>query len=127
MITRIQKRKAAGDLTSASFEAPVTENNQAENLIPGPSKNPRIQSKNLDEIESSLRKEIMSDLTKILAENQKEMLKLMAPTSKKPVGLQNIENTDSKPENVFFVNTSTPIRPKTTTQKTTPINGRNNC
>ena len=54
-----------------------------EDLVPGPSKNPRTHSESLDDIKSPLRKEIMSDLTKILAENQKGMLKLIAPTIKK--------------------------------------------
>ena len=43
----------------------------------------------------------MSDFTKILAENQKEMLKLIAPVVKKPVTLQNLENSDSEPETFF--------------------------
>ena len=34
-------------------------------------------------MKNPLRKEIMSDLAKVLAENQKEMLKLIAPLSKK--------------------------------------------
>ena len=67
----------------------------------------------------------MSDLTKILAENQKEMLKPKAPPNKKPISSQNLGNTDSEPENVFPTNTSTPIRSKATTQKATPVNNRN--
>ena len=45
------------------------ENNLEENLIAGPSKSSKIHLENVDEIKMSLRKEIMSDLTKILAEN----------------------------------------------------------
>ena len=67
----------------------------------------------------------MSDLTKILAENQKEMLTLIAPTIKNPTSSQKLENTDSEPENVLPTNTSTPIRSKTITHKTTPVNSRN--
>ena len=63
----------------------------------------------------------MSDLTKILAENQKMLMPLL---SKKPVTPQNLENSDSEPENVF-PNTSTPIKTKATTFKTTPVNSRN--
>ena len=63
----------------------------------------------------------MFDLTKILVENQKEMLKLIAPDIKNPTSSQNIENTDSEPKNVLPTITSTPIRSKTTTQKTTPV------
>ena len=67
----------------------------------------------------------MSDLTEILAENQKEMLKLIAPTVKNPTNSQNLENTDTELENVLPTNASTPIRSKTT-QETTPVNSRNN-
>ena len=48
----------------------------------------------------------MCDLTNILAANQKEMLELIAPSSKKPVHLQSLENTDSEPANVFPTSTS---------------------
>ena len=54
----------------------------------------------------------MSGLTKSLAENQKGVLKLIAPAVKKPVTLQNLENSDSEPENVFLKTTSTPIKTK---------------
>ena len=83
MTTRSQKRRVAAELVSGDFEASVTQNNPPENLVASSSKSPRMQPKNLDEIKTYLRKEVMSDLTKILAENQKEMLKLIAPLSKK--------------------------------------------
>ena len=114
-----QKQKATAESTSVSLETPLAENIQVENLVAGPRKNQRIHPENLDEIKSSLRKEIMSDLTKILAENQKEMLKVIAPTNKKPVSSQNLENFDSEIENVFPTNTLTAIGPKTTTTQTT--------
>ena len=68
----------------------------------------------------------MSDLTKILAENKKEMLKLIAPTSKKPTIVTATEETDSESENVPENVTSTPIKTKTTatTRKITPVNIR---
>ena len=71
MTTRSQKRKAVAELVSGDFETPVVENNSTENLIAGSSKNPRMETENLEEIKTSLRREIMSDLTKVLAENQK--------------------------------------------------------
>ena len=69
----------------------------------------------------------MSDLTKILAENQKEMLKLIAPVAKKQSALPVPEETDSQSENVPATATSTPIKTKTTTtnHKTAPVNSRN--
>ena len=36
----------------------------------------------------------MSDLTKTLAENQKEMLKLIAPLNKKQPGCSNVQDSD---------------------------------
>ena len=69
----------------------------------------------------------MSDLAKILAENQREMLKLIAPTTKKQTVITASVETDSESENVPENATSTPIRTKTsaTTHKTTPIISRN--
>ena len=82
MTTRSQTRKAVAELVSGEFEASVAKNDFSENLVAGPSKTFRVEPENLDEIKTSLRKEIMSDLTKILAENQKEMLEMIAPLSK---------------------------------------------
>ena len=127
MTTRSQKRKAVAELVSGDFETSITENNSPENLIASSSKNPRLESENLEEIKSTLRKEIMSDLTKILAENQKEMLKLIAPLNKKqPVSL-NTHDSDSDHENVSVARTSTSVKTSTATlPKTTPVNSRNN-
>ena len=82
-MTRSQKRKAVAELGSGDSEASVVEKIQSENLIAGPSKTLRVDREILDEVKTSLRKKIMSYLAKMLAENQKEMLKLIAPMSKK--------------------------------------------
>ena len=79
MTIRSQKREAVAELAQGEFESSVAESNQPENLVADPSKLPRIQLENLDEIKTSWRKEILSDL----AENQTEMLKLIAPVTKK--------------------------------------------
>ena len=68
----------------------------------------------------------MSDLTKILAENQKEIFKLIAPLNKKQTVHPNVQDSDSEPENVSVARTSTPVKTQTATNpKTTPINSRN--
>ena len=54
------------------------------------------------------------------------MLKQIAPASKKTVVSQDLVGSDSEPENVFPNTTSTPIKNKATTFKTTPVNTRNN-
>ena len=127
MTTRSQKRKAAEELISTEIETPLPENTSSVNPVAGTSKS-KISADNLEEIKLSLRKEIMSDLTKILAENQKEMLKLIAPTAKKQPAIRSAEESDSDPDNIPENVTSTPIRNKTTAtaSKTTPINSRNN-
>ena len=126
MTTRSQERKAVAELASGDFETPVVENNSNENLIAGPSKNPRIETENLEEIKTSLRKEIMTDLSKILAKNQKEIFKLIAPLSKKRSISANIQESDSVPEDVPVARTSTPVKTGTETgSKITPVNSRN--
>ena len=67
----------------------------------------------------------MSDLTKILAENQTEMLTLIAPSCKEPVNHRNSENSASETTNVLPLKMSTPVRHNTTAQKTTPVKRRN--
>ena len=52
-------------------------------------------------------REIISDLTKILAYNQKEMLELIAPALRKTSTVQNLENSDSESENISVARTST--------------------
>ena len=127
MTTRNQKKKVKAELISGDFETSVTEKSPPENLVASSSKSPRMQPENLDEIKTSLRKEIMSDITKKLAENQKEMLKLKAPLSKKrPIHLED-RDTDSEPENISVARTSTSVKITTATNsKTTPVNSRNN-
>ena len=127
MTTRSQKRKAIEELVSTEMETPIPETNQNLNPVVGTSKSPRVITENLEEIKSSLRKEIMSDLTKILAENQKEMLKLIAAPVKKQTVVATTEETDSESENIPENATSTPIKNKTaaTNRKITPINSRN--
>ena len=47
----------------------------------------------------------MSDLTKILAENQKEMLKLIAPLNKKQPVCPDVRDSDSEPESISVART----------------------
>ena len=68
----------------------------------------------------------MSDLTKILAENQMEMLKLIAPLNKKHLVSLNSHDSDCVSENITVARTSTPVKTHTaTSSKTTPVNSRN--
>ena len=68
----------------------------------------------------------MSDLTKMLAENQKEMLKLIAPLNKKQQVHLNNQDSDSEPENISVARTLTIVKTTTTTNsKTTAVKSRN--
>ena len=127
MTTRSQKMNAVAELVSGDFETSETKNFPPETLVASSSKIPRIKPEGLAEIKTSLRKEIMSDLTKILAVNQKEMLKLIAPLNKKQTVHMNVQDSDSETENVSVARTSTPVKTHnaTTNSKTTPINSRN--
>ena len=126
MTTRSQKRKAVAELFSADFKTPVNENIPPEDLMAGPSKTLRIEPENLDEIKTSLRKDISSDMSKILAENQKEMLKLIAPLSRKRPTCVNDQDSDSEPENISVARTSIPLKTTiATSSKTTPVKSRN--
>ena len=126
MTTRSQKRKAVEEVVSVDQETPLSGNNQSENPLGGTSKSPKIRTENLEEIKSTLRKEILSDLTKILAENQKEMLKLIAPVVKNQVTLTVPEESDPESENISLAVTSTPVKakPSATTLNTSPLNSR---
>ena len=94
MTARSQKKKTVEEPVSRYKETPITENSQVEILIARTSKCPKIQPEN--EIKTSLRNVIMSDLTKIHAENQTEMLKLIAPTSKTLDNRQSVDDFDSE-------------------------------
>ena len=59
MTTRSQKRKAVVELVSGEFEASVAQKCLPENLVAGPSKTLRVEPENLEEIKTSLRKEIV--------------------------------------------------------------------
>ena len=61
----------------------------------------------------------------LLAENQKEIMKLVAPSVKKSSAYLNAQDSDSETENVSVARTSTPVKTNTAASKTTPINSRN--
>ena len=67
----------------------------------------------------------MSDLTKLLAENKKEELKLVTSNAKNAPEMQNRKNSDFDEENALAMPTSTAIRSKTTALNNTPLVSRN--
>ena len=119
MTTKSQKRRAIAELASGEFETSESENIPSGDLIASSSKAPRTEPEILDEIKTSLRKEILADLTKILAEKQKEMLKLIAPLSKKRPVSTSVQDSDSEPEAASVARTSTPVKTITATSSRT--------
>ena len=80
----------------------LTENIASEKPTAGSSKSPKLQVENLVAIKTSLRKEILSDLNKFLAENQKE--KLITPTLKKSSNRLDLTDFDFENETTPFFN-----------------------
>ena len=116
MTPRSQKWKALEEQVSRDMETPITEKNPEENPTSRCSKSPKIHLENVNEIQTSLRKEIMSD-SNMFYENLTKMLKSIAVTSKTQNNPLNIEDTEYETENVLPTTTSTPVRTKTTTRK----------
>ena len=76
MTTRSQNRKGTTEVASGELEAFSAETYQVESCVASTSKSPRIQTENFDEMKMCSWREIMADLTKILAENQKQLLEI---------------------------------------------------
>ena len=114
MSTRCQKRKSVQELMSGEVESSSTRNSENFNLdqVSGPSGNSqKIRNKNLDAINSSVRTKTMTDLAKMLAENQKELFNLIAPTIKKKTKIEIVPDTDSEEENISpVIPSSTPVK-----------------
>ena len=102
MTTSSHKRKAVEEVVSVDQDAPLSGKNQNENPVAGTNKSPNVRTEKLEELKSTLRKEILADLTSSLAENQKEMHRLIAPFAKKQPTLTVLEESDSESENETF-------------------------
>ena len=63
----------------------------------------------------------MTDFTEILAENQMELLQLIAPSVKNFSNLSNLGDSDSEAENSFIAPTATSIKTKKAVAKNTPL------
>ena len=56
MTTRSQTMRALAELVSGDFEASIAESNPSENLVAGPSKIPRVEPENLEEMKNIFEK-----------------------------------------------------------------------
>ena len=103
--TRSQKRKntqqEAGDIVSEGFISPINMENSSplnQNVeVAGPSrsKSPRVEGSFLENLRSSLKDEITSEIKTLLLESQKEMLRLLRPETKGNVR----DHVTEEPEN----------------------------
>ena len=98
-----------------NLETLLADNNRDESLIEGPIKSSGLHLENRDEIKSSVRKKILSDHSKIIAESQKELSKLLAPTFKKAVNQLNLDGFNSETEIFSPETASTTTKSETTT------------
>ena len=103
------ENKATTEVASGEIEISSNEVHQLENCVASTSKSPKIQTEYLYEIKTCLRRKIMADLTKILAENQKQMLEVITTVRKTSV-VQNLDNSDPENENVLPNTTSTSMK-----------------
>ena len=101
--TRSQKRRneqqgdkdvSEGFISPIAVEDPCSSNQDV--IMSGPSrpKSPRIENSLLESLRASLKDEITSEIRSLLAESQREMLKLLKPETRGNVR----ENTDGEVE-----------------------------
>ena len=67
----------------------------------------------------------MSDLAKLLAEKQKETMRVVVPSDKNLSAHLKAQDSDFETENISVARMSTPVKTNTAAPKTTPINSRN--
>ena len=130
--TRSQKRKntqqEAGDIVSEGFISPINMENSSplnQNVeVAGPSrsKSPRVEGSFLENLRSSLKDEITSEIKTLLLESQKEMLRLLRPETKETARDHVSEELENETRSFY---TPTKIVPINTTQNDDPSVSRN--
>ena len=114
--TRSQKRKnnqlSAEDDVSEGFVSPVEVGNHSlvrqDSNVAGPSKpkSPRVEDSFLESLRASLKEEITSEIKNLLAESQREMLKLLKPETRENVRI-NIDDETENETRSFYTPTKT--------------------
>ena len=127
--TRSQKRKntqqEAGDIVSEGFISPINMENSSPLgqyvEIAGPSrpKSPRVEGSFMENLRSSLKDEITSEIKTLLLESQKEMLRLLKPETRENV--RNLVTEEPENETRSFYTPTKTVRINTTQNDDTSI------
>ena len=130
--TRSQKRKntqlSAEDDVSEGFVSPVEVENHSlveqDSNVAGPSKpkSPRVENSFLESLRASLKEEITSEIKNLLAESQREMLKLLKPETRENVRINIDDETENETRSFYTPTKSVRI---TSTQNNDTNSSRN--
>ena len=130
--TRSQKRKndqrSADDDVSEGFISPAEVENSSlveqDSSIVGPSKpkSPRVENSFLESLRASLKEEITSEIKNLLAESQREMLKLLKPETRESVRINIDDETENETRSFYTPTKSVRI---TSTQNNDANSSRN--
>ena len=109
--TRSQKRKndqqegdrnvSEGFVSPIIMEKPCSSNQDVEVAGPSRPKSPRIENSLLENLRTSLKEEITSDIKNLLIESQKEMLKLLKPKTRENARDNCDEETENKTRSFY--------------------------
>ena len=130
--TRSQKRKnaqlSADDDVSEGFISPAEVENSSlveqDSSVAGPSKSksPRVENSFLESLRASLKEEITSEIRNLLAESQREMLKLLKPETRENVRINIDDETENETRSFYTPTKSVRI---TSTQNNDTNSSRN--
>ena len=130
--TRSQKRKnaqlSADDDVSEGFISPAEVENpslvEQDSSVAGPSKSksPRVENSFLESLRASLKEEITSEIKNLLAESQREMLKLLKPETRENVRINIDDETENETRSFYTPTKSVRI---TSTQNNDTNSSRN--
>ena len=130
--TRSQKRKnvqlSADDDVSEGFISPAEVENSSlveqDSSVAGPSKSksPRVENSFLESLRASLKEEITSEIKNLLAESQREMLKLLKPETRENVRINIDDETENETRSFYTPTKSVRI---TSTQNNDTNSSRN--
>ena len=130
--TRSQKRKnaqlSADNDVSEGFISPAEVENSSlveqDTSVVGPSKpkSPRVENSFLESLRASLKEEITSEINNLLAESQREMLKLLKPETRESVRINIDDETENETRSFYTPTKSVRI---TSTQNNDTNSSRN--
>ena len=132
--TRSQKRRneqqgdkdvSEGFISPIAIENPCSSNQDVITSGPSRPKSPRIENSLLESLRASLKDEITSEIKTLLAESQREMLKLLKPETRGNVR-ENIEGEIEEETRNFYTPTKSVRISSTQNDSTTCRNTKEN-